>query len=117
MSGRGGERAWVAVAEGPVGFLLCRTLGAAEAEVLNIAVDPAYRRRGVARLLLSGFLAEFPGDIFLEVRASNAAAIELYRRFGFVDAGLRRSYYHRPVEDAVVMRKTFKDQKMQPKGD
>jgi len=117
LAGHGEATAWVAVDGGLVGYLLCRMLGDAEAEVLNVAVDPARRRRGAASALLGAFVAQFPGDIFLEVRASNAAAIALYRRLGFTEAGSRPAYYHSPVEDALVMRKTFKDRKMQPKRD
>jgi ribosomal-protein-alanine N-acetyltransferase len=76
------------------------------AHVTNIAVDPAWHRRQVAtRLLL--VLAHRARDagakaLTLEVRTSNVAGQELYRRFGFVPAGMRRKYYE-GVEDAIVM--------------
>ena len=71
-----------------------------EWELLNIAVDPAYRRRGVADELLGALPA---GRIFIEVRESNAAARALYEGSGFTLIGRRRGYYHLPDEDGIVM--------------
>ncbi len=113
----GDSGAWVAVEKRPIAFLLCRTASDLEAEILNLAVDPARRRRGAARALLDLFIENNPVDIFLEVRASNSPAIELYRSLGFVDAGLRRAYYHSPVENAVVMRRTRNILLKQPERD
>jgi ribosomal-protein-alanine N-acetyltransferase len=94
----------VAEIDGSVGgFLLCRALPGDEFEVLNLAVDPSRRRQGIASELLAEFLAAATGPIHLEVRESNAAARALYVRWGFSDQGVRPGYYHRPVEDAVVM--------------
>ncbi len=96
----------VAVACGRVAaFLVCRRTAEREYEILNLAVDPGFRRQGVARALLESALARHPGEIFLEVRASNATAQELYRRLGFSEAGRRPAYYNDPVEAAVVMRR------------
>jgi len=86
---------------------LCFRLLEDEMHIMNLAVDPAYRRHGVATFLL-GYglrLAEGYGakKAFLEVRASNHAAIELYRKTGFCEAGRRRRYYLETQEDAVVM--------------
>ena len=77
-----------------------------EAHVTNLAVHPDHRREGVAtRLLLAladeAIARECPAWT-LEVRASNVAAQELYRRFGFAPAGVRARYYE-GVEDAIVM--------------
>ncbi len=88
-----------------VGFLLYRDLPGDEREILNVAVDPERRRQGVASRLLAVCLFEFRGEAHLEVRESNAAARALYGRFGFTDIAVRRGYYHRPVEDAVVMKR------------
>jgi ribosomal-protein-alanine N-acetyltransferase len=83
-----------------------------EAELANIAVDPAARRTGIGALLLDDLLATTdapPGaTVYLEVRASNESAQTLYRSRGFEAAGLRKGYYSRPAEDAVVMRRTPK---------
>lgn len=118
LAGRGGERAWVAVEDQPIAFLLCRVVDAgAEAEVLNIAVQPDCRRRGVARALLLSFLQTHSGEVFLEVRASNSSAISLYRQFGFVEVGSRRAYYHSPVETGLVMKRAINLSEMQPKRD
>jgi [ribosomal protein S18]-alanine N-acetyltransferase len=77
--------------------------------VMNIAVDPGSRRRGVASALLSE-LYEQVGDpearFTLEVRPSNVGAIDLYEREGFRRAGLRRRYYQDNGEDALIMWRT-----------
>lgn len=92
------------------GMALCRVV-AGEMEVLTIAVDPALRRRGVGRTLMTAALAaarEAGADAaFLEVAADNAPAAGLYAGLGFRRAGLRRGYYDRGPEgrvDALVMR-------------
>jgi ribosomal-protein-alanine N-acetyltransferase len=84
-----------------VGFLLWRAVATDEAEILNLAVQPAFRRRGIALELLKGL--SLP-RIFLEVRESNHAARALYLRAGFEECGLRRKYYENPTEDGIVMR-------------
>lgn len=95
----------VAVREGKLaGFLVARQVAPGEHEILNLAVDPAARRAGVARALLREALARSPGAWFLEVRASNKAAIQLYESAGFRRAGRRAQYYLQPTEDAIVMR-------------
>ena len=78
-----------------------------EAELRNIAVDPAHQRQGVARaLLVSGVrtLRESGAHrLFLEVRASNLPALALYESAGFRLLLTRHNYYQDPVEDAQVM--------------
>jgi [ribosomal protein S18]-alanine N-acetyltransferase len=86
------------------GFLLMRALPEGGLEVLNLAVAESFRRRKIASRLLVAAIERSRGEVFLEVRASNAAALALYRSFGFVEAGRRPAYYYCPVEDAVVMR-------------
>ena len=80
---------------------------AGEGELLRIAVDPAVRGRGLGRKLLEA-VTETAGEdgiqtIFLEVRESNRAAVNLYRSAGFREIGRRRGYYHNPPEDAILM--------------
>ena len=75
--------------------------------VMNVAVDPAYRGRGIATRLLQR-LFELTADdgrrgYTLEVRVSNAAAISLYEKLGFARSGLRRGYYTDNREDALIM--------------
>jgi ribosomal-protein-alanine N-acetyltransferase len=95
----------VAEVEGGIaGFLVTRQAGPDELEILNLAVEPAKRRRGIARRLLDDALAGCKGAWFLEVRASNGVAIQLYESAGFHHAGRRPDYYYEPAEDAIVMR-------------
>lgn len=78
-----------------------------EAEIYNVSVDSNYRRRGVGTLLMRELLAEGSrkgiSAYTLEVRAGNEAAIYLYEKLGFMKEGLRRGFYDRPREDAVIM--------------
>ncbi len=83
------------------GFLIWRVTAPDEAEILNLAVDPAFRRRGAAQALIAALTSP---EIFLEVRESNRAARALYTKAGFREAGLRFGYYHDPPEAAIVMR-------------
>jgi ribosomal-protein-alanine acetyltransferase len=83
------------------GFMVSRTTAVREREILNIAVAPEFRRRGVASTLI-GSLDN--GEIFLEVRESNEPARQLYRKLGFAEIGRRPEYYENPPEAAVVMR-------------
>lgn len=93
-----------------VGFLVSRTVfrgkGAvpSEQEILNLAVDPFYRRKGIASALLRTELGHPATHFFLEVRESNLGARQLYERFGFKEIGRREEYYSDPVETAIVMR-------------
>lgn len=80
-----------------------------QADMMNIAVHPAYRRQGIGRdlvLALSDALKE-KGicGLMLEVRQSNAPAIALYEQLGFVQVGLRKNYYRNPKENALILRK------------
>ena len=95
------------------GFALSR-LAADEAEILTIAVDPGWRRRGVGRDLMREHLqrATLAGAraLFLEVDADNTAAITLYHRFNFVKVGERAGYYRRAdgkAATALVMLRTL----------
>lgn len=80
-----------------------------EATLFNIAVDPAYQRRGLGRELLEQVVDEVEKrgvvTLWLEVRASNAAAIALYESMGFNEATIRRNYYPTAEgrEDAIIM--------------
>jgi ribosomal-protein-alanine N-acetyltransferase len=72
---------------------------------MNVAVHPERRRRGIATDLIERLFGE-AGEgarYTLEVRVSNAPAIEMYRHFGFRSAGRRRRYYHDNGEDALIM--------------
>ena len=75
--------------------------------VLNVAVSPAYRRRGLGRRLIEAAVAEArrigASEVTLEVRPSNTAALALYRTLGFVKTGFRPRYYADTGEDALVL--------------
>jgi [ribosomal protein S18]-alanine N-acetyltransferase len=75
--------------------------------IMNLAVDPLHRRRGVASRLLDELFERTAGDArrgyTLEVRISNESAIALYERFGFEPSGVRRGYYTDNREDALIM--------------
>ncbi len=91
------------VSERVVGFLTVRETAPGEREILNLAVAPDQRRRGIARQLLQEELRA-GGAWYLEVRESNAAAIGLYTSAGFKIAGRRPGYYHDPSESGVVLK-------------
>ena len=80
-----------------------------EATLFNIAVDPAYQRKGLGRQLLEHLISELEKrevfTLWLEVRASNIAAIALYESLGFNEATIRRNYYPTKEgrEDAIIM--------------
>jgi [ribosomal protein S18]-alanine N-acetyltransferase len=96
---------WVAMCENRVGgFLAARSLGECECEVLNLAVSPEYRRKGLGRALLSALLEGYRGAIFLEVRESNLAARNLYKSMGFKEISSRQGYYDFPLETAIVLK-------------
>ena len=100
------------VAEDPtgrvVGYTFCREI-AGESELLNLAVAPDQRRSGLGARLLAEALAwagaRGARETFLEVRASNRAAIALYEREGFRAVGRRPGYYQAPAEDAILYRR------------
>ena len=80
---------------------------AEELHINNLAVKPEFRRRGAATALLKHALGEGARvgarRATLEVRRSNDAARLLYERFGFTVGGIRRGYYSKPIEDALVL--------------
>lgn len=82
-----------------------------EADMMNLAVDPAYRRQGVGKRLVSTLIDNLMANdvkcLTLEVRASNEQAIALYQQLGFSEIGLRPKYYSNPKEDALILRKDF----------
>lgn len=87
-------------------------LVAGELQIANFAVKPEYRKLGVGRMLLA-HVVQLAKDrecvaAFLEVRTSNLAARELYRRLGFEEDGVRPRYYSPGYEDAILMRKDLK---------
>ena len=80
-------------------------------DMMNIAVSPQYRRRGIAEALVNTLIQDLQkkGVVFLmlEVRKSNTSAIALYEKLGFVQVGIRKNYYRKPKEDALILRKEW----------
>ena len=79
------------------------------ADMMNLAVAPAYRRQGIGQALVTALIDYLQQKgiivLLLEVRVSNDPAIALYQRLGFQQIGRRPNYYHHPREDALIMRK------------
>jgi ribosomal-protein-alanine N-acetyltransferase len=99
-----GYEVTVAVLGGEVaGFLAIRRTAPDEVEVLNLAVAPQHRRKGVGRELLQMLLEHTRGDVFLEVRESNLAARNFYQSLGFTDVSRRPEYYSDPPDAGIVM--------------
>ena len=82
-----------------------------EADMMNIAVSPEARRRGIAQGLVEVLVAALQEKevrcLTLEVRASNDPAITLYHKLGFTQVGRRPNYYRNPKEDALILRKEW----------
>lgn len=78
-----------------------------EGQITNVAVHPNHRRKGFGAAIVHALLRHAKDarleSVSLEVRASNTAAIELYKRAGFTEAGRRKGFYTKPTEDALVM--------------
>jgi len=82
-----------------------------EVQISNIAVHPDFRGLGIGRKVMQEIMDKVKKEgvsyIFLEVRPSNSSAVSLYKKLGFQKLGLRRNYYHNPVEDAIIMGKSL----------
>ena len=101
---------WLVALDGEtvVGYVGSQTV-LQEADMMNIAVEDSHRRQGIARALVEELIRQLDAyQLTLEVRASNAGAIALYGSLGFTQVGLRKNYYHKPKEDALILRKEWK---------
>ena len=82
-----------------------------ESDMMNVAVDPRYRRQKIAQQLICKLIemlnARDSKVLTLEVRKSNIPAISLYQKLGFLQIGCRPNYYRNPKEDALIMRKEW----------
>ena len=82
-----------------------------EADMMNLAVKPEFRRRGVGEELVRQLISELKAggvsSLTLEVRASNYPAISLYDKLGFIQVGRRPGYYRSPREDALILQKEW----------
>ena len=81
------------------------------ADMMNLAVAPDYRKQGVGQALVLELIEQLKAAkvscLTLEVRASNAPAIALYTKMGFLEVGRRPNYYRNPKEDALILRKEW----------
>ena len=102
--------AWIVALEGErvVGYVGSQSV-IDQADMMNIAVDPDYRRHGIAEHLVGELETQLRErdvrELLLEVRVSNEPARKLYEKLGFTVVGRRPGYYSRPREDALIMRK------------
>lgn len=85
-----------------------------EGDVTNVAVDGAYRGQGIGSGLVRQLMEEGRKcgirSFTLEVRVSNEAAVHVYKKLGFVSEGIRKRFYEKPVEDALIMWKREPEQ-------
>ena len=103
---------WLVAVEGETvaGYIGSQTV-MEETDMMNVAVHPDFRRKGIAEALVSGLVEELRSMgshcLTLEVRASNAPAIALYEKLDFSQIGRRKNYYRNPREDALILRKEW----------
>jgi len=101
------SRGWVAEVEGVIAAMLVLWFIVDEAHIATIAVHPDFRRQGIGEQILLHALrtarAEGANRAFLEVRAGNAAAQAMYKKYGFEVVGVRPGYYKDNNEDALLM--------------
>ena len=103
---------WLVAAEGDTvaGYIGSQTV-IDETDMMNVAVHPDFRRKGIAEALVNTLVENLKkmGSrcLTLEVRASNAPAIALYEKLGFAEIGRRKNYYRNPREDALILRKEW----------
>jgi ribosomal-protein-alanine N-acetyltransferase len=91
-----------------LGFAVSRQTAPDECELLNLAVAPAFRRRGMARQLVQSIVESLQTtagiSVFLEVRESNLRARAFYNAMNFQEVTIRPNYYDQPPESAIVMK-------------
>ncbi len=96
----------------PVGYIGCY-LVLDEGGLTNLAVTESFRKKGAATALISALcsrlISEGASFLTLEVRRSNFAAISLYKKLGFLQVGIRKSFYEAPEEDALLFTKYFRE--------
>lgn len=103
---------WLVATDGDVvaGYIGSQSV-LGEADMMNVAVHPDYRRQGIGKLLVEELVASLKENsvysLTLEVRASNDPAIGLYEQLGFTQVGRRPNYYRDPREDALILRKEW----------
>ena len=103
---------WIVAMEGDIlaGYVGSQSV-MGKSDMMNVAVYPVFRRRGVAEGLIQRLITELAArgnhSLTLEVRAGNAPAIALYEKLGFTQVGRRPNYYRSPKEDALILKKEW----------
>ena len=103
---------WLVVLEGDqvIGYVGSQTV-LGETDMMNIAIHPDHRNRGIATKLIEALIQALTErgshSLMLEVRASNEPAKNLYSKMGFETVGVRKNYYRNPREDAMILRKEW----------
>ena len=103
---------WLVALDGDrvIGYVGSQTV-CEETDMMNVAVHPDYRRKGIAAGLIEELINKLKSlqshCLTLEVRASNSSAIALYEMLGFTQIGCRKNYYRNPKEDALILRKEW----------
>ena len=103
---------WLVALEGETvaGYIGSQTV-MGETDMMNVAVHPDHRRKGIAEALVNGLVSDLKDQgshcLTLEVRASNSPAQKLYEKLGFTLVGKRPRYYRNPREDAYILRKEW----------
>lgn len=94
-----------------VGYVMARQV-LDEGQLLDLAMHTRYRRKGISGILMNELLRKLRDNsclvVYLEVRASNEPAINLYKKYGFETISARKDYYKKPVEDALIMKLEIK---------
>ena len=103
---------WLVATEGDrvAGYIGSQTV-MDETDMMNVAVHPDFRRKGIAEALVNDLVENLKKRgshcLTLEVRTSNTPAITLYEKLGFSEIGRRKNYYRNPREDALILRKEW----------
>lgn len=103
---------WIVAMDGEhlVGYVGSQSV-MGEADMMNLAVCPEYRRKGIGKKLVEELIIALKEKevfcLLLEVRSENYAAIELYSKLGFIQVGRRPNYYTKPKDDALILRKEW----------
>ena len=110
-----GAVGFVALEDGQVTAYVGMMVVLDEGQITNVATHPDHRRKGYAQEVLNALTAYSQSvgisEIFLEVRSSNASAIGLYEKMGYLRVGMRKGFYRAPTEDAILMKKTLPKEK------
>ena len=103
---------WIVAIDGDtvVGYVGSQSV-LGEADMMNLAVLPDYRRQGIGKKLVLTLIDELQKksihSLTLEVRVSNVSALALYNKLGFFEVGIRPNYYSYPKENAMILRKEW----------